>query len=338
MGLSTEFDIFLSHNSRDKSIVLILAELLKNKGLRPWIDDEQILPGDSFQKVLNLALQQRKPIAICLGSSGLGPWQDGEMEVAIDQSFRDKVRVIPILLPGLEDFPQDLLFLKSKSGLQFRSLRDFTEGDDDSQTLKKLVKAIKESQSQHKQSPNVNKDSSDFKVNSEVNSLREKIKILQEEKKAAELRLQNLDKQIREEESKLENIISPELAIILQLLLNRKELSNKYGKLALKNFPELKSEVEAMPGELEQFCLEIDRCLELICYALKFGQLHCLDALNIEFLLTDNNRHKYATSSIYKTVFDILRKDLGNRISGEVKTDFLQCIGYLLENEVSLQH
>jgi hypothetical protein len=38
-----QFDVFLAHNSQDKSLVRAIANELKRRGLNPWLDEEQIL-------------------------------------------------------------------------------------------------------------------------------------------------------------------------------------------------------------------------------------------------------------------------------------------------------
>jgi hypothetical protein len=44
-----EFDVFLAHNSADKPQIRRLGEHLRNFGIHPWIDEEQIPPGRWFQ-------------------------------------------------------------------------------------------------------------------------------------------------------------------------------------------------------------------------------------------------------------------------------------------------
>ena len=40
------FDVFLSHSTKDKAVVRELAARLKQDGVRAWLDEEQIKPGD----------------------------------------------------------------------------------------------------------------------------------------------------------------------------------------------------------------------------------------------------------------------------------------------------
>ena len=46
---SSEFDVFLSHNSRDKNQVKELAKLLRARGLKCWLDVDDLVPGEMWQ-------------------------------------------------------------------------------------------------------------------------------------------------------------------------------------------------------------------------------------------------------------------------------------------------
>ena len=43
-----QFDVFLSHSAKDKAVVRDVAARLKQDGVRVWLDEEQIKPGDSI--------------------------------------------------------------------------------------------------------------------------------------------------------------------------------------------------------------------------------------------------------------------------------------------------
>jgi hypothetical protein len=55
-----EFDVFLSHSSRDKSVVRELAELLKTDGLKVWLDEWVIQPGDSIPLAIEQGLEKSR--------------------------------------------------------------------------------------------------------------------------------------------------------------------------------------------------------------------------------------------------------------------------------------
>ena len=112
-----------------------LAVALEKRGLRVWLDQKQILPGDHFVEKLEDILLKVRTAAVLVGSAGFGPWHRQEMRAGLDQLVSRNMRVIPILLRGAprkENWP---LFL---SGLTQLDLRN---GFDDA-ALDNLVKAV----------------------------------------------------------------------------------------------------------------------------------------------------------------------------------------------------
>ncbi len=131
-----EFDVFLAHNSQDKPLVRAIANKLKRRGLKPWIDEEEIPPGRPFQDVIQQAIQNVKSAAIFIGPGGLGKWQILELRSLISRFVDADIPVIPVLLPGVEGIPGDLLFLKELNWV------NFANGIDDVETLDKLESGI----------------------------------------------------------------------------------------------------------------------------------------------------------------------------------------------------
>jgi hypothetical protein len=97
------FDAFLSYNSLDLPVVRDVYQRLQRGGLEPYLEREEVAPGDVFQRALAEGLHASKSCVVFLGPNGLGPWQKEELQVAIDKRVRDEAfRVIPVLLPGAE--------------------------------------------------------------------------------------------------------------------------------------------------------------------------------------------------------------------------------------------
>ncbi|MGB7381143.1 MAG: TIR domain-containing protein [Rivularia sp. (in: cyanobacteria)] len=119
-----DFDVFLAHNSKDKSDIIIIAELLKQQGLNPWLDKEQIPPGSWFQEVIQQAIPQVKSAAIFIGSNGLGRWQRLELRSFTSRCVEANIRVIPVMLPGVKEIPSELTFLRELNGVFFDSIDD----------------------------------------------------------------------------------------------------------------------------------------------------------------------------------------------------------------------
>jgi hypothetical protein len=130
------FDIFLAHNSLDKKEVIKLAEQIKLRGLRPWLDIEQIPPGRWFQDVILRAIPKVKSAAIIIGPNGLGKWQILELKTFISRCVDEDIPVIPVLLPGAPALPPNLLFLNELTWVEF------SENIEEKDELDKLIWGI----------------------------------------------------------------------------------------------------------------------------------------------------------------------------------------------------
>jgi len=116
-----EFDVFLSHNSKDKPAVRELKELLKAYELRPWLDADELIPGENWQPGLVKGIMNSETMAVCIGSAGVGPWEDEEMQSALTLAVREKRRVIPVVLPGAPKKTEISLFLSSRTWVDLRA-------------------------------------------------------------------------------------------------------------------------------------------------------------------------------------------------------------------------
>lgn len=115
------FDAFMAHNSADKDAVQTIGSHLRKRGLKPWIDKEQIRPGRFFQEAIQEILSRCKAALVIIGRSGLGRWQTLEIRTLITRCLEQNIPVIPVLLPGAQDFPSELLFLRELQWVKFRN-------------------------------------------------------------------------------------------------------------------------------------------------------------------------------------------------------------------------
>lgn len=138
--MPSRYDVFLSHSSADKTAVEEIARRLRDVGIEPFLDKWHLIPGDPWQEALEEALKQSATCAVFLGPSGMGPWQNEEMRVALDRRTRDRgSRVIPVLLPRArypkeEEIPS---FLARLTWVDFRS------GLDDKEAFRRLIAGIR---------------------------------------------------------------------------------------------------------------------------------------------------------------------------------------------------
>ena len=144
----SEFDVFLAHSSKDKAQVRAINKKLKQRGLKPWLDEEQIPPGRSFQDEIQRTIPRVKSAAIFIGSQQ-GRWQLLELKTFISQCVNNRIPVIPILLPGVDEIPDNLPFLKEFSWVSFEL------GIDDTEALKRLVWGITGEKPQWEEQPSI---------------------------------------------------------------------------------------------------------------------------------------------------------------------------------------
>ena len=118
------FDVFLAHNSADKPQVKAIAKELRARGLNPWLDEEQLAPGELCHEAIQRVIPQIKSAAICIGPTGLGNWERLELPVLISQFVNKGSPVIPLLLPGVDSIPENLPFLSQFNWVIFRRIDD----------------------------------------------------------------------------------------------------------------------------------------------------------------------------------------------------------------------
>lgn len=114
------FDVFLCHNSVDKSAVKKIGEHLMQFGLLPWLDEWELQPGRSWQRVLEAQISNIKSVAVFVGPDGIGPWQHNELDAFLRQFVKRDIPVIPVLLPECGERPTLPVFLESFTWVDFR--------------------------------------------------------------------------------------------------------------------------------------------------------------------------------------------------------------------------
>jgi len=120
MTKNGHFDVFLSHNSRDKSRAVELAKHLESRGIKVWLDIKELIPGRPWQEALEQIIQTTSSAAILVSEAGLGPWEIPEMRACVQEFVRRKIPVIPVLMPGAPSQPELPLFLQQFTWVDLR--------------------------------------------------------------------------------------------------------------------------------------------------------------------------------------------------------------------------
>jgi TIR domain-containing protein len=100
MNEEFKYDVFLSHNAKDKPRVRRLAERLKKAGLRVWLDEWVIQAGDIIALKVDEGLEQSRVLLLCISPAALASgWVALERSTAVhgDPSTEGR-RFIPLLL------------------------------------------------------------------------------------------------------------------------------------------------------------------------------------------------------------------------------------------------
>ncbi len=132
------FDVFLSHAHVDADVVKLLgARLEDDGGLRVWLDQWALVPGELWQHDLAQALEEAGSCAVCVGNRTPAGWFNQEIQRALNRQAKEPgFRVIPVILPGGD---QALVgdFLELRTWVQFK------DGLHDREALHRLICGIK---------------------------------------------------------------------------------------------------------------------------------------------------------------------------------------------------
>jgi WD40 repeat protein len=119
-SIISDYDVFLCHCQVDKVAVIRVGELLKERGILPWLDEWEQQPGRPWLDLLKEKIESIKAAAVFIGRESREPWQQPEIEEIL-HIFRQRGRpVIPILLPDALEVPALPPFLQGATWVDFR--------------------------------------------------------------------------------------------------------------------------------------------------------------------------------------------------------------------------
>ena len=104
MSAEFPYDVFLSRSSRDKAVVRAVAERLRQDGLKVWLDEWEIRPGDSIPAKIEEGLEHSRILVLCMSANAFGA--DWARLEAGTFRFRDPLNKERRFLPlRLDDAP-----------------------------------------------------------------------------------------------------------------------------------------------------------------------------------------------------------------------------------------
>ncbi|HEY0511752.1 MAG TPA: TIR domain-containing protein [Thermoanaerobaculia bacterium] len=95
-----KYDVFLSYSAKDKRVVRPIAERLRAEGLRVWLGDWELRPGDNVPAKVEEGLESSRVLVLCMSANAFG--SDWAQLEAGTFRFRDPLnedrRFIPLRL------------------------------------------------------------------------------------------------------------------------------------------------------------------------------------------------------------------------------------------------
>ena len=121
----TMSSIFLSHNHADKPFVRRLAQDLQDAGVRVWIDEAEIMIGDSLIEKIRQGIDEMEYVGVVISQNSVkSEWVKREVDIAMNQEIEGKlVKVLPLVIEDCE-LPG---FLKGKLYADFRASERYDE-------------------------------------------------------------------------------------------------------------------------------------------------------------------------------------------------------------------
>jgi formylglycine-generating enzyme required for sulfatase activity len=97
--------VFLCHASQDKPAVRKLHRYLKQHGIEPWLDQEDLLPGENWEVEIPRALNASDVILVCLSKNSVNKegYVQKEISFALDKALEKPEGTIFIIPAKLED-------------------------------------------------------------------------------------------------------------------------------------------------------------------------------------------------------------------------------------------
>jgi len=119
-------NVFISHASDDKErFVIEFATRLRNKGIEAWVDEWEMLPGDSLvDKIFNQGLSNADYFIIVLSTvSVTRPWVMEELNYGVIKRIESGTKIIPVVIDDC-NVPE---VLKSTLWTKISDLKNYDE-------------------------------------------------------------------------------------------------------------------------------------------------------------------------------------------------------------------
>lgn len=148
------YSVFISYSHKDKAFAKRLYDALQGRGIRCWLDEHQLLPGDKIAQGIDQGIRLWDKVLLCCSKDSLNSWWvKNEVELAIQkeqrlydkETGREVLSLIPLNLDGYmfnEEWRSEW-----KGQITSRVAPDFTNWEYDNpkfeEQLERVVKALR---------------------------------------------------------------------------------------------------------------------------------------------------------------------------------------------------
>jgi hypothetical protein len=158
------FSCFISYNHTDKAFARWLHDKLQERGIRCWLDEKQMLPGDDMYEQIGRGIRLWDKVLLCCSENSLASWWvDHEIDTAFQKErdlmkerSRKTLALIPLDLDGhlfTEQFNSGKKCqLRSRIAANFKNWTPDTSNQFDSE-FERVVKALRADDGGREQPP-----------------------------------------------------------------------------------------------------------------------------------------------------------------------------------------
>jgi len=142
------YSCFISYSHADKSFAQRLHDQLQGRGIRCWLDEKQLLPGDEIYSTVDRGIRLWDKVLLCCSKDSLTSWWvSNEIDIAFDkeqQLWRERKEEVRALIPLNLDghmFTDDWQSGK-RTQVKQRMAADFTGWEENNAKFEEQLEAV----------------------------------------------------------------------------------------------------------------------------------------------------------------------------------------------------